>query len=1089
MIQHWNVKYHVNSVYPFNADENNITLNFYLLDSDNNVLAQKSLTVKVYKNQPDDLSKIINFLNKSSVLKELNLGDKDKKYHHLSRAEAAVILYEFLKLKSSNFKLPYDIELYDNPFSDIDKNTNYYKAVITLANYNGSDDISVLTKKYGVFNPLENVTRFQFVKMIIEGLNIPKTNDFSYIQNYDDFSKLGTDAKIYYSTAVKEGIIKGDNNKLLPYDKLTIFQALTILDRVLNRDVNVNDNQFELPLFDNEKIGNPLGILPDVQDCDPTITPIKINKIEEQKEGNCTKLTVISTIDDKAKGKDYYVWNANFGYFKKISSNNKTVIFCPSTKEPSDNFIIKVIGTDGYMNFDEKIKELNKSDFEYLTNIGDTYPNELDFNISLSLNSKILKENELFNINMKGNLYKDGLKIGLEKVAVELRTNNKVYYINNVKWDNNSIYFIVPSIKELYGKNVKMRVIYGTNYKSNFKDFDVNYKPLYIISGQVSPDENGDYPKEVRINNNIVNIDNGEFTYIAPYKGEYSININKNYQTLNISLTDENPKVNVYISYLNNEDDNQSQICPQVITHAYNPQTGEEKDFATPCDVPKGWIKGTAPDSDGDGVNDIKDAFPNDPAASVDSDGDGYPDYWNPGYSEVNSTTGLKLDAYPNDPNKWQKENNYNFYVYKGWNLKALPTDNEVNITIFKDAKIVWKWDNINQKWKVWMPYISIEKHLSQHKIDIIKNIKPAEGFWILSNKNFKLDFSGEPYGIEKIKLQKGWNLVGVGQNISINDLENKNIKVVWQYINGKWRVWGPDLKENIYKKFKKINEINATQGFWIYLNSSLKKIITKEGESITIPYNIEGNNCKVDFRDGNENALNSCNGEVKHIYKKSGVYNVTFYSDDKKVADTIAIVENNSTYWDGYVTSLDNYVEDNEKVDDFYKNGELYISPSLSNKSYYWTNFKYVNAHANFNQIKGDNFSLEVKVKDSSEEGGISAYDTSIVVYTDNGKSIGVSLMGEDWALPWVHIWAGDDKKDNLNELILDLSYYRVIKFVVKNQEFKIYADGNLLYILPFTSKLGNIVGFKIRFKGSGKLDYFKVYDNNDNLIYDDEF
>ena len=54
-------------------------------------------------------------------------------------------------------------------------------------------------------------------------------------------------------------------------------------------------------------------------------------------------------------------------------------------------------------------------------------------------------------------------------------------------------------------------------------------------------------------------------------------------------------------------------------------------------------------DSDGDGVGDASDAFPNDIAASVDSDGDGYPDYWNPGYSSTDSTTGLTLDAFPHD--------------------------------------------------------------------------------------------------------------------------------------------------------------------------------------------------------------------------------------------------------------------------------------------------------------------------------------------------------------------------------------------------------------------------------------------------------
>jgi len=54
-------------------------------------------------------------------------------------------------------------------------------------------------------------------------------------------------------------------------------------------------------------------------------------------------------------------------------------------------------------------------------------------------------------------------------------------------------------------------------------------------------------------------------------------------------------------------------------------------------------------DSDGDGVNNISDAFPNDPAASVDSDRDGYPDTWNAGYSQSDSTSGLQLDAFAQD--------------------------------------------------------------------------------------------------------------------------------------------------------------------------------------------------------------------------------------------------------------------------------------------------------------------------------------------------------------------------------------------------------------------------------------------------------
>jgi uncharacterized repeat protein (TIGR01451 family) len=67
------------------------------------------------------------------------------------------------------------------------------------------------------------------------------------------------------------------------------------------------------------------------------------------------------------------------------------------------------------------------------------------------------------------------------------------------------------------------------------------------------------------------------------------------------------------------------------------------------CDVQVKDVD-TKEDTDGDGVANVNDAFPNDAAASVDSDGDNYPDDWNPGMSEADSTTGLELDEFPNDP-------------------------------------------------------------------------------------------------------------------------------------------------------------------------------------------------------------------------------------------------------------------------------------------------------------------------------------------------------------------------------------------------------------------------------------------------------
>lgn len=60
------------------------------------------------------------------------------------------------------------------------------------------------------------------------------------------------------------------------------------------------------------------------------------------------------------------------------------------------------------------------------------------------------------------------------------------------------------------------------------------------------------------------------------------------------------------------------------------------------------------PDSDNDGLNDLEDAFPNDPAASVDSDGDGYPDQWNENATDEQiEESALTLDAFPQYRFEW----------------------------------------------------------------------------------------------------------------------------------------------------------------------------------------------------------------------------------------------------------------------------------------------------------------------------------------------------------------------------------------------------------------------------------------------------
>jgi hypothetical protein len=117
-------------------------------------------------------------------------------------------------------------------------------------------------------------------------------------------------------------------------------------------------------------------------------------------------------------------------------------------------------------------------------------------------------------------------------------------------------------------------------------------------------------------------------------------------------------------------------------------------------------------DADGDDIPDEDDAFPLDPAASQDSDEDGYPDIWNPGKSEENSTSNLRIDEYPNDPERNKKAAGYYDLAFKIF-LLMIAVLIFVLIIIVNMAVIRRKYQRIRE------PYI-VDKVLRKARDEIL---------------------------------------------------------------------------------------------------------------------------------------------------------------------------------------------------------------------------------------------------------------------------------------------------------------------------------------------------------------------------------
>ena len=117
-------------------------------------------------------------------------------------------------------------------------------------------------------------------------------------------------------------------------------------------------------------------------------------------------------------------------------------------------------------------------------------------------------------------------------------------------------------------------------------------------------------------------------------------------------------------------------------------------------------------DTDKDGIGDNTDSFPFDPSASIDSDNDGYPDYFNEGKSNADSTSSppLELDMFPYNPNEWSDSDNDGV----GDNSDVFPQDPSES----KDTDGDGIGDNQDAN-----PYVDLSFTLSIHRVRLIRNV------------------------------------------------------------------------------------------------------------------------------------------------------------------------------------------------------------------------------------------------------------------------------------------------------------------------------------------------------------------------------
>lgn len=164
-------------------------------------------------------------------------------------------------------------------------------------------------------------------------------------------------------------------------------------------------------------------------------------------------------------------------------------------------------------------------------------------------------------------------------------------------------------------------------------------------------------------------------------------------------------------------------------------------------------------------------------------------------------------------------------------------------------------------------------------------------------------------------------------------------------------------------------------------------------------------------------------------------------------------------------------------------QNGIAQVPPSAVTNGDYRTRFL-----LNDTIYVGNSFSLEARVQNSEANGGINAFDPGI--YLDGCSiDVGATLMGDNRAVDFTSIYAGTSARMNVPNLVQDFSSWRVIRYDVRNNIFRVYIDNQLLFTLPYSGSIDFIQQIMVRFKGSGLLDWLKLYDRNNQLIWTEDF
>jgi transcriptional regulator with XRE-family HTH domain len=143
------------------------------------------------------------------------------------------------------------------------------------------------------------------------------------------------------------------------------------------------------------------------------------------------------------------------------------------------------------------------------------------------------------------------------------------------------------------------------------------------------------------------------------------------------------------------------------------------------------------------------------------------------------------------------------------------------------------------------------------------------------------------------------------------------------------------------------------------------------------------------------------------------------------------------------------------------------------------------------FGEVYCNNFSLESEIKNDPKDGGLTCQFAGITVMGENGMMLAtfsdpgctseLELVFSDYIL--------NGSNSDLSAFGTDLSQWRNIKYEVNDKNVTIYIDHKEVSHFSYKKDIGKLVGIAYHFYGCGSVRMSKLYNKDDQLVYEEQF